>query len=95
MAKVILFEHPNLRGDALVLQEEDNQDLRRKGCHDRISSLIVINGQWTLYRHTEFGGTRWHVQQQGGPEGDGTYPHFNDWNGDNDQISSVRRGHQN
>ena len=58
MAKVILFEHPNFRGDALVLQEEDNQDLRRKGFHDRISSLIVINGQWTLYRHTEFGGTR-------------------------------------
>jgi hypothetical protein len=94
MAKIILFEHANFGGNALVLKDEDIQHLGPRGFNDRTSSLIVIDGQWTLYRNSEFGGTRWHVQHNGGPEGDGTYPHFNDWNGDNDQISSVRRGHQ-
>jgi Beta/Gamma crystallin len=84
---------PNFGGKSLVLKDQNVQDLQRKGFNDRVSSLIVIDGQWTLYRHGEYGGTRWHVQHTGGPERDGTYPQVHDWRGGHDQISSVRVGH--
>jgi hypothetical protein len=57
MAKIILFEHGNFGGNAVVLKDEDIQNLRDRGFNDRASSLIVIDGQWTLYRNSEFGGT--------------------------------------
>ena len=91
MAKIILFEHPNFSGKSLVLKDQNVQDLKRKAFNDCVSSLIVIEGQWTLYRHGEYGGTRWHVHTLGGQRG-WTYPQVNDWRGDHDQISSVRVG---
>jgi hypothetical protein len=93
MAKIILFEHINFSGKSLVL-DQSIQHLKRKGFENRVSSLIVIDGQWTLYRDVEFGGRPlWHVQHNGGPDEDGTYPQVQDWRGDNVQISSVQMGH--
>ena len=60
------------------------------GVNNDVSSVIVIDGAWTLYEHSDFKGTAWTVSDAGGPEDDGCYPSFEDWNGRNNTISSVR-----
>jgi len=92
MAKIILFQNTNFTGDACVLKDADIRNLSNKSFNDRASSVIVIDGSWTLYQHAEFGGARWYLQANGGPERDGCYPSYNDWQGSNDSVSSVRRG---
>ena len=88
MAKIILFKDVNFGGDALVVTSAD-PDLGPQGWNDAVSSLIVIDGAWSLYEDINYGGTRWSVNALGGPANDGTYADWSDWSGSNDSISSL------
>jgi len=89
MAKIILFEDVNFGGSSLVVTVAD-PDLVPQGWNDKTSSLIVVDGQWTLYEDTNYGGKSWTVSSVGGPTADGTYPDYSDWGGTNDSISSLK-----
>ncbi len=89
MSKLIVFQNVNLSGDSLTLTEAD-PNLSSQGWNDRISSLIVIDGDWDLYQNANYSGTVWNVSDSGGPAEDGVYPDYNDWNGKNDSISSLK-----
>jgi hypothetical protein len=89
MAKIILFQDINFGGSSLIVQSPDTS-LVPQGWNDAVSSLIVIDGQWSLYDDINYGGTQWSVSASGGPSGDGTYPDWADWGGTNDSISSLK-----
>lgn len=89
MATIILFQDFNFGGDALVLDASD-PDLRPQDWNDQVSSLIVREGAWELFKDVQFQGTRWKVSSDGGPSGNGLYADPSDWNGTNDSISSLR-----
>ena len=88
MAKIILFTKQNYEGHSLVVESSEST-LKGTGVNNDVSSVIVIDGAWTLYEHSDFKGTAWTVGDAGGPEDDGCYPSFEDWNGRNNTISSV------
>jgi hypothetical protein len=106
MAKIILFEHDNYDGQALVIVQDTERldvyqaDVGEDGNWDNVvSSIIVISGEWTLYRDARFEGTRWFATAGGGPEKDGCYPSAQYWlsafdgrPGENDQVSSLKIG---
>lgn len=92
MSKIIIFKDVNFHAKALTITDQDISNLSDNQWNDIVSSVIVIEGEWTLYEHSGYGGQRWHVSANGGPSGDGTYPQPADWNGQNDSISSVRQG---
>lgn len=92
MPKIILFEHVNFKGDSRIM-DHDIVDLSFHDFNDRTSSAIVISGSWTLYKNAEYKGLRWHLRENGGPENDGCYPSYKDWEGTNDSVSSIRRGY--
>ncbi len=89
MTKIVVFEDVNFGGSSLVVTVAD-PDLVPQGWNDKISSLIVIRGQWALYDDTSYGGANWTVSEVGGPNGDGTYADYSDWAGTNDSISSLK-----
>ena len=89
MCKIILFEHTDFRGKSKVLTTSD-PDFNRSDWNDIVSSVIVLKGEWGLYEHTEYRGSRWAVSEKGGPDQDGAYPSYNDWGGKNDVISSAK-----
>jgi len=89
MSKIIVFQDVNLRGNSLTLTESD-PNLVPQGWNDKISSLIVIDGDWDLFQDVDFKGATWNASESGGPGGDGVYPDWKDWGGTNDSISSLR-----
>ena len=89
MAKIILFQNSNFQGKSLTVTEPE-PNLVPQGFNDITSSIIVISGQWTLYKDINYGGTSQTVSEVGGPYGDGTYPDYGDWGGTNDSISSLK-----
>ena len=89
MAKIVLFKDINYGGGALVLTGADS-DLGPQGWNDKVSSLIVIDGTWNLYKDSNYGGTKWSVSANGGPSNDGTYSDWSSWGGTNDSVSSLK-----
>ena len=90
MAKIIVFEHINFDGRALIFNAADTDLVNNSNWNDRISSVIVVDGLWELYQHNNFGGADWLVSPDGGPTGDGLYPNWSGWAGTNDSISSLK-----
>lgn len=103
MAKIKLFEHDNYGGQSFEFTSEHTNfnnisasGLRNNNFNDETSSIIVQEGRWSLFEHSDFNGVRWEVHDHGGPNGDGRYPSSGHWeNGNdpissNDQISSIR-----
>jgi hypothetical protein len=90
VAKIILFAKQNFEGDSTVVLTKSDPGLRGTGVNNDVSSIIVIEGAWNLYLHPDYAGTNWVVSNTGGPNGDGTYPTYEDWNGKNNAISSVQ-----
>ncbi len=86
IAKIVLFEATGLSGNSVMFTSSGNLD---KSFNDKVSSIVVVNGTWSLYKDGNFSGKRWEVRANGGPDGDGVYPSYRDWSGDNDAISSV------
>ena len=89
MAKIIVFKDHSFKGDALVCRGTE-PNLKPQGWNDCISSLIVIDGSWALFKDVDYAGKRWEVSATGGPEHDGVYPDYADWQGENDAISSLK-----
>jgi hypothetical protein len=56
MPHVILFEHPNFRGaHKHVFAAEETLDFHEdKFFNDRVSSIVVLEGNWQFYRHSNF-----------------------------------------
>lgn len=90
MAKIILFAKQNFEGDSTLVLTDSNPGLRGSGVNNDVSSIIVIDGAWNLFVHPDYEGGNWVVSSTGGPNGDGTYASYEDWNGKNNAISSVQ-----
>ena len=75
---IMLFEHSDYRGRMVTLYSS-HDDMPFLDFNDKISSIIVIGGYWTVYEHTEYRG---HSQRIG----PGHYP---DPVLGNDKISSI------
>jgi hypothetical protein len=100
--RVVLFEHPNFQGGAIVLRPGDVVDNLARGnfdnghrANDRISSILIEGGaEVTVYTDAHFRGDVLRVTRdiRDLARGDGGPVRFND------QISSirvdVRRGHE-
>lgn len=90
MPTIVVFQDVNFGGDALVVNGPE-PNLKPQGWNDKISSLIVIDGSWELYKDISYGGTQWGpVSPDGGPTKNGLYPDYADWGGTNDSISSLQ-----
>lgn len=85
--QIIIFEHRDFRGrhrhifghEANLNHPEDNS------MNDRMSSFVVLSGEWSLFRHANF------VDQVGGRTfGPGQYEWVGDFNVPNDEVSSLR-----
>ena len=89
MAAITLFEHHSYKGQNLTLVG-DNSYLGSNGFNDKVSSLVVAKGTWTVYEHHSFRGRSATVSSTGGPNGDGRYPYWQDFGFPNDVMSSVK-----
>jgi hypothetical protein len=89
MAKIILFKDAHFGGGSLTATTPVSS-LASEGWNDVVSSVIVIDGKWDLFKDVDFKGTKWTVSSGGGPSQDGTYPVWTDWGGENDVISSLK-----
>lgn len=90
LGKIILFEHAGFEGRSRIITSHVTY---LENFNDKTTSLIVISGEWALYKHAN-GQAKGHqaigtVSVYGGPDGDGCYPGTEYWNGRNDEISAV------
>ncbi|MEG3437327.1 beta/gamma crystallin-related protein [Pannus brasiliensis CCIBt3594] len=86
MNEVILFEHANFHGaHKHVFGREPNLNAEDDNFfNDRVSSIVVISGNWAFYRHAGFDGQYARIL------GPGTYPFVEDVDIQNDDISSLQ-----
>lgn len=89
MPKITLFQNTSFGGRSLTLQQGDSK-LQDQNFNDITSAVIVCSGSWVLYQDSDFKGQQWVVTENGGPNSDGLYPSYKDWNGKNDSISSLK-----
>jgi hypothetical protein len=83
---VILFEHANLHGrHKHVFAPEPNLNANDDNFfNDRVSSVVVVSGQWAFYRHAHFNG------QYAITLGPGVYRWVGALDIQNDDMSSLR-----
>ncbi|PWB84250.1 MAG: hypothetical protein C3F11_02415 [Methylocystaceae bacterium] len=84
---IIVFEHKEFRGRHRHIfgYEANLNDAEDNSLNDRISSFVVLSGDWTVFRHANF------VEPVGGRTfGPGQYAWVEDYNVPNDAISSLR-----
>lgn len=84
---ILMFEKENFQGRMFAVTGAES-NFCDDGFNDKVSSIIVLDGDWALYQHVDFDGTRWTVGPKGGPEGNGRYPTASCFA--DDTISSVR-----
>jgi hypothetical protein len=89
MPKITLFQNTSFGGKYLTLNQADS-NLKDQDFNDRTSAVIVCSGSWVLYQDSDYKGQQWVVTENGGPNGDGLYPSYKDWNGKNDSVSSLK-----
>ena len=78
-----VYDNTNYGGRSLFISQQ-NADLRNDYFNDKISSLRITGTcDWLLYTDTNFGGTSYLVSP-------GNYPHYSNWGGSNDKLSSIR-----
>jgi hypothetical protein len=82
----ILFEHANLRGrHKHVFAGEPNLAANDDNFfNDRVSSVVVLSGQWAFYRHVNF------EEQYAATLGPGIYRFVSELGINNDDMSSLR-----
>lgn len=83
---IIVFEHINFRGrHRHIFNEEINlNDEEDNSLNDAVSSFIVVEGTWKLYRHAGFDTP---YDRDFGP---GMYSWVQDYGVENDNVSSLR-----
>jgi Beta/Gamma crystallin len=86
MAHVILFEHANFHGaHKHVLGAESNLNASDDNFfNDRVSSIVVLEGNWAFYRNSNFNGQYARIL------GPGAYPSVGNVDIQNDDMSSLR-----
>lgn len=85
-----LFRDSNFLGGEIVRSNSD-ASLVNNNFNDAVSSVIVDEGVWTLFEHTNFQGRSITVARNGGPNGNGLYSNPDTLGGRNDFFSSIRR----
>lgn len=80
--EIILYSRPNFQGDQLRVRG-DVQNLREYDMNDEVSSVIVMDGEWGLFQHKDFGGRGVRLRP-------GSYPNMEAAGMEDDEISSVR-----
>jgi hypothetical protein len=86
MPEVVLFEHSNFRGahKHVFVAEPDLDRDDDNFFNDRVSSIVIVEGEWEFYRDDNF-------RNQLGPTlGRGTYARVTDVDIPHDSISSLR-----
>jgi len=92
MAEIHLFEHEEFGGRRLILRGDDT-DIHNNNpsLGDKVSSVRVTSGTFTIFEDKNFGGYSFTVARTGGPSNNGDYPHSRFLADRNDKISSVRK----
>jgi hypothetical protein len=86
--RVMLFEDRDFAGRFKEVQSAD-PDLTASSFNDRVSSIAILSGNWTLFRDSQFANP---YQRNGAPLvlGPGLYAWVEDHGVGNDSISSLR-----
>ena len=87
--EIIIFQHRNFRGHHryIINQEENLNNAEDKSLNDKVSSFAILKGQWRVYRHSGFDSE---MGLQGAPFGPGAYSWVEDYDIENDQMSSLK-----
>ncbi len=70
----------------MVVLNAAETDFKNINFNDQVSSIIVLNGTWSLYKDKNFKGTEWRLGVNDNPYG--FYPEPTNF--DNDAISSAQ-----
>jgi hypothetical protein len=89
MAEVRLFNDSDFKGGEIRLTDSDSNLKTSQGFGDRLSSVIVTSGTFTLFQDQDFKGFSFTVSKTGGPNSDGQYPNPQSMAGRNDVVSSI------
>jgi hypothetical protein len=83
---IIVFEHANFRGRHRHIfgQEENLNHPEDNTLNDRVSSFVVLSGNWQFFRHANFN------EPVGAPLGPGQYESVVNFGIPNDAVSSLR-----
>lgn len=84
---ILLFKDSNFRGRMVVLTGAES-NFKGIDFNDVVSSVIVLNGTWELFKDTGFKGTSWTLSDNGGEQKNGYYPTPSPF--ENDSISSAK-----
>ena len=85
-----LFRDDNFKGGE-IRKDSSDASLVNEGFNDVISSVIVTDGVWTLFKDTNFRGVSVTVSSDGGPNSNDLYQNPQTLGGRNDFFSSVLR----
>jgi hypothetical protein len=80
LIRLICFANTAFNGGSKEFLSND-PDLTITGDDFLFASVIVIEGNWTLYDAVGFGGNAVTISRTSGPESDGVYRDYADWSG--------------
>jgi hypothetical protein len=80
MPKLIVFSSADFGGTNATFQSND-PDLTLNGLDVDVASAFAASSQWTLYDAPGFTGNSIVLADTSGPDGDGVYRDYGDWQG--------------
>jgi len=81
--QIVVFEHANFAGEARFIKDQEPR-LGDQNMNDKVSSFVVITGQWQFFQDPDF------LFPYGPILGPGPYPWIEDIGIKNDQVSSLK-----
>jgi Beta/Gamma crystallin len=91
MAEIRLFNDRDFKGGEVRVTGDEANLHATQGFGDRLSSVIVTSGTFTLFQDINFQGFSFTVSSAGGPDSNGQYPSPKEMADRNDVISSIRK----
>jgi hypothetical protein len=90
MPKLIAFATAGFTGSTKEFRSND-PDLTLNGDDFVVASAIVLTNNWTLYDDIGFTGNTISLGDSGGPDADGSYKDYADWQGSvNFHVKSIQ-----
>lgn len=89
MAKAVLYKDSNYQGQKVEVTK-DIANFKDLDFNDKLTSVIVESGTFTLYSDSNYGSPSITISEKGGPSSDGKYPNSDFLGGKNDYFSSIR-----
>ncbi len=90
MPKLIAFNASGYVNTAKEFRSND-PDLALNGDDFVLASAIVLSSYWTLFPEPGYQGTPISLSSDGGPDTDGSYKDYADWNGtQNFHVKSIQ-----